>query len=270
MKKILVVLVSFVVLMFSVFGLSKSVSADETRDWEDELSKYILTGKDLDEFEKEEQAESHIIQKRSIEDSVNYEQNYTELRNSGVLGEDVTFDMYVELATSTPPTDPVDSEFRNRSKRSISDLSAGDILVTNGTSWGGITGHAGIYVGNGQIMSIAGGGSHPATIHIMEWMYKYNKAGKWTKVYRPATRYRGASAAQWSLNNYNGKDYSYGITTNIFGKDPTYCSKIVWQAYWWASAAPQVGGMKKPLIVAPYDLPDYFDVRATHTQTWKG
>ncbi len=39
----------------------------------------------------------------------------------------------------------------------------------------------------------------------------------------------------------------------IFEKDPTYCSKIVWQAYWYSSAAAQVGGMYQPLIASPYE-----------------
>ncbi len=51
--------------------------------------------------------------------------------------------------------------------------------------------------------------------------------------------------------------------------DPTYCSKIVWQAYWYSSAAVQVGGMYQPLIALPYDLPDYFDERAIHILTWE-
>ncbi|WP_277901858.1 hypothetical protein [Enterococcus lactis] len=45
--------------------------------------------------------------------------------------------------------------------------------------------------------------------------------------------------------------------------------KIVWQAYWYASAAVQVGGMYQPLIALPYDLPDYFDERAIHILTWE-
>ncbi|WP_429976093.1 hypothetical protein [Enterococcus sp. DIV0086] len=265
MKKLLFLLASLLFLFSSVLGMGYTASATEVDDMLNSLS---LTGDELDAFEKSEQ-----IQFRSMSpafDDFKLRQEYDALKASGALGEDVTYDMYVSLATTPPPTDPVAPEFRNRQKRGISDLAPGDILVTNGTSLDGAFGHAGIYAGNGFIMSIQGIGYKPAKMHIMQWMYYYNKPGSWTKVYRPAPRYNGSSAAEWSINHYDGKDYSYMITTNIFSENPTYCSKIVWQSYWYASGAVQVGGMYQPVIAQPYDLPDYFDVKPTHTQTWKG
>lgn len=265
MKKVLFLFTSLLFLFVSVFGIGYSASADEV----DELiNKASLTGEELDAFEKSEQIQ--FRSSYSAFDQSNLQNNYDGLKSSGVLGEDITFDMYVSSASTPPPTDPVAPEFRNRQKRGISDLAPGDILVTNGTSAPGLVGHAGIYTGNGFIMSIQGIGYNPAQMHIMQWMYNYNKPGRWTKVYRPTPRYKNRDAATWAINNYNGTDYTYMITTNVFSKNPTYCSKIVWQSYWFASAAVQVGGMKQPAIVNPYDLPNYFDVRPAHTQTWKG
>ncbi|EIB6117509.1 C40 family peptidase [Enterococcus faecalis] len=266
MKKFLFFLGSLLILLFVGIGHSPGVFAD---DLDDLINKQVLTGKELDDFENAEK-QNLYRSKYSVTNYAELQSEYDKLVSDGFIGSDVTFDMYVQMATTPPPTDPVAPEFRGKTTRGLSDLLPGDFLVTNGTSFGGLTGHAGIYVGNGLVMSIQGGNYHPATMHLMEWMYTYNKAGKWTKVYRPAGQYRPALAAQWAMNNYNGSGYKYGITTNIFGKNPTYCSKIVWQAYYYASAAAQVGGMKQPLIAAPYDLPNYFNNVPVHTQTWKG
>lgn len=265
MKKIFLLLVGVIFLSTICLGLHTNVYATDTDDM---IVKHALTGRELTEFEQNEQAQQSL--RSFTTDEATLQMDYQSLKNSGILGEDVTFEMYVDLATTAPPTDPVSPEFRNQAVRGVSDLKPGDFLITNATSFDGYTGHAGIYTGNGFIMSIQKPGTHPAQMHVMQWMYNYNKPGKWTKVYRPAPRYKGPNAGEWAINHYNGTNYSYGITTNIFGLNPTYCSKIVWQSYWYASGAVQVGGMYQPVIAKPYDMPKYFDTPPTHTQTWKG
>lgn len=237
------------------------VSADEVSEV---LSKYTLTGEELDKFEEQEQIQRNMKSAFSI-DSEKLEQDYDALQETGVLGEDITFEMYLELATTPPPSDPVDPRFRSIGGRP----QPGDIFITNGTSLGGLTGHAGIFLGNGTILSIIGPGAKPEALSIMDWTERYNsQKGTWTKIYRPAAKYRPELAEQWAINNYKGKNYSYKITTNIFEKNPTYCSKIVWQAYWYSSAAVQIGGFHTPIIASPYDLPDYFETRPAHVVTW--
>ncbi|EOL50367.1 hypothetical protein [Enterococcus caccae] len=260
MKKFMLLL-----LFVAVFLLpsSKKVYAD---DLSSVMDQYALTGKELDEFEKNERnvsrsSRSSVPQKTETE----LKEQYASLLESGYLGSDVTFEMYRELATATPPIDPVVSNARSVA----GNPQPGDIMITNGTSFGGLTGHAGIFLNNGTILSIQGGGYTPAAMSIIDWAKKYmSKKGQWTKIYRPAAKYKPNAAYQWAINNYRGKNYSYGINTNIWSKNPTYCSKIVWQAYWYSSAAAQVGGMKQPLIVSPYDLPAYFNSRPAHVGTW--
>lgn len=232
------------------------VSADEISEV---LSKYTLIGEELDKFEEQEQIQNNMKSIFSV-DSKKLEQDYDALQEAGILGEDITFEMYLEMATTPPPSDPVDSRFRSIGGRP----QPGDIFITNGTIMNGLTGHAGIFLGNGTILSIAGMGSTPQALSIMDWTQKYNsKQGTWTKIYRPAAKYRPELAEQWAINNYKGKDYSY-----IFEKNPTYCSKIVWQAYWYSSATVQIGGFHTPIIASPYDLPDYFETRPAHVVTW--
>lgn len=72
-----------------------------------------------------------------------------------------------------------------------------------------------------------------------------------TKVYRVSNS-SAAGAGTWASNNYNGMSYSYGFTGSINSKNPTYCSKIVWQAY------NSQGKAIKPdvALIMPYHLPD--------------
>lgn len=264
-KIIKLLLVLGTMLLFSTISLS--ASADEIEDF---ILKHMLLGEDLDRFEQEEKIQISLYDNQDINlDIIN--EKYQEYINIGLLSEDISYEMFLELATAEPPTDPVADEFRTYSV--AGQPQAGDILITNGTSAMGITGHAGIFLGhlgNGAILSIRGFGYKPEMIGIATWMQRYGGSGNWTKLYRPAERYKPALAAEFAMNQYAGKDYSYGITTNILGLDPTYCSKIVWQGYWYSSAAPQIGGFKKPLIASPYDLPDYFEESApVHIATWQ-
>lgn len=263
MKKIIWIL-SFIGILTVVVFNGEKVIADEMEDF---LSKYALTGEDLDKFEENELRQNQQRSSKSF-DLETLRDQYEQYRELGIFDEEVTFEIYVQLATTPPPTDTVAPEFRSVA----GNPQAGDILITNGTSLGGLTGHAGIFLGtlgNGGILSIQGPGYKPEVIGIFEWMRRYSGTNRWTKLYRPTSQYRPTDAARWAKNNYEFKNYSYGINMKIFEKDPTYCSKIVWQAYWYSSAAAQVGGMYQPFIASPYDLPNYFDKRPTHVATWQ-
>ncbi|KAA0690438.1 YiiX/YebB-like N1pC/P60 family cysteine hydrolase [Enterococcus faecium] len=265
MKKFLKIL-GLIGLIGLIIVVTPKAHADEVEEY---LTRNALLGEELDRFEENEQQQAKLKRlSKNRMDEIELRTKYEEYKALGVLEEDVTFELFTQLATSEPPTDPVAPEFRNARTK----MYYGDILITNDTSFWGVTGHAGIYlgsVGKNQILSIEGSGRPPKTMSVLDWESAYGKKGTWTKIYRVAEQYQPRLAARWALDNYDGKNYKYGITTNIFGMDPTYCSKIVWQAYWYASAAVQVGGMYQPLIALPYDLPDYFDERAIHILTWE-
>ncbi|MFB1050633.1 hypothetical protein [Paraliobacillus sp. JSM ZJ581] len=75
-----------------------------------------------------------------------------------------------------------------------------------------------------------------------------------TKVYRVSAS-TGNSAGNWAINNYKGKNYSYGFGGKITSKNPTCCSKIVWQSYCF------IGKATKPtsVMIIPYQLPSYIN-----------
>ncbi|WP_205004510.1 CHAP domain-containing protein [Scopulibacillus daqui] len=102
---------------------------------------------------------------------------------------------------------------------------AGDILVTSSTVSSGIIGHAAIVVNSTEIMEIRGPGYHPKVRSISSWF----KSFKNTKVIRINNYTKAKHAAAWA-KKYNRKA-KYKITSNLQSTNPTYCSKIVYQAY---------------------------------------
>lgn len=117
---------------------------------------------------------------------------YTELREEGVLGDNITYEYWVklnaraaklekELERSSQLKKVYDSNMFSIS--SSYSMKAGDIFVTNATSSFGLTGHAGIAISSSRILHIAGPGEHPTTLSLYSWNNDYTDNG-WTKVYR--------------------------------------------------------------------------------------
>lgn len=131
-------------------------------------------------------------------------------------------------------------------------VKAGDIVVTKTTNCKpnckGITGHAGIVIDSTYIAHISGPGAHPSKISISSWFKKYTS----TKVVRTNSKYKGkpSKAASWAAKYL--KDYpkaKYSITPNLSSKDPTYCSKLVYQAYYYGTGYPILASSG---IIHPY------------------
>ncbi|WP_152559168.1 hypothetical protein [Tumebacillus flagellatus] len=118
----------------------------------------------------------------------------------------------------------------------------GDILVTNSTSSSGLTGHAGIVVDySGNVVSIAGSGYHPTKYSVSTWFSSYPHE----KIVRHSNTSTAQSAANWASSfviNYSYLDYSLSDLASPYKS--TYCSKIVWDAYYYG---------------ANYTLPYYYD-----------
>ncbi|MFD1902005.1 hypothetical protein GQR36_21925 [Enterococcus termitis] len=177
------------VVLWFLFGIlflfPGQVFADELGNL---VEKYALTGEELDKFEQQEQK---IQNTRSS--VVNYDElyeNYVNFKAQGIFGDEVSFEMFLQEATTPAPSDPVDVRFRSVA----GSPQPGDIMITNGTSFLGVTGHAGIFIGNGKILSIGGGGEKPSEMPIINWMQRYKG---WTKIYRPAAKFNPKTAERW-------------------------------------------------------------------------
>ncbi|TKI25256.1 orthopoxovirus pf05708 family protein [Bacillus pumilus] len=104
----------------------------------------------------------------------------------------------------------------------------GDILVTNTDALKGIVGHAGIVINEKSFASIPGFRQHPQLDSILNW-FRYNAN---TKVIRINQEKTADLAGEWARDYVKAHPKArYSITMSIQSLDPTYCSKIVWQAY---------------------------------------
>ena len=256
MKKIVFVLLGLV----TIFSYPLTTKADEI---DDVVSKYSLVGKELDEFEQQERLGN--FQRSTDINKAEIASDYKNLMENGQLNDDTSYEEYYNFRTYPEPKDPVVDYARN--SRGIQSPNVGDILITNSTN-PDVIGHAGIYIGNSKILSIEGYGATPSVKSIFQWMVERNsKRDKWTKVYRPKAAYNPSKAANWGAKNILGKNISYGFRGAPTDLNPTYCSKIVFQSYWYAN---NCRGIVFPRYISPYALPNIFVNygQPDHVATW--
>ncbi|QQE81619.1 hypothetical protein [Alicyclobacillus sp. SO9] len=115
---------------------------------------------------------------------------------------------------------------------------AGDILVTNDTSSAGLTGHAGIVVDSqGDVETINGPLDSPI---IQSWSSFWSNNNYQVDVVQPNNASEGQNAANWAITwiYENGSSTYYNLTPNLYttaAGDATYCSKIVFDAYYYGA-----------------------------------
>ncbi|WP_156807454.1 hypothetical protein [Effusibacillus pohliae] len=128
----------------------------------------------------------------------------------------------------------------------------GEMLVTNSTSSAGLTGHSGIVTSNFKVAHIAGYGYHPEELTLDQWFARYPN----TKRVRNNTTSTALYIGRWAASYVSQYPYAnYGLATKLQGMDPTYCSKIVWQSYYYGSGVAFLGYRPdSTAIFAPYDI----------------
>ena len=77
----------------------------------------------------------------------------------------------------------------------------------------------------------------------------------WNKVYRHSDSSIAEDAAQWAEDTYKDSDAEYVITMDLESTDETYCSKLVWQAYYYGHTPSAANGPTWGVRL-PYSLPD--------------
>lgn len=207
--------------------------------------------------------------------------------------------LYEEYNVATNNTDPInyqdwliannygilsdtqESLFQKKiSKRSTADnkrrfvnlVKKGDILIT-GRGIGGLVGHAAIMTSNYWVLEMPGGKGwdhgikdNNRQVPKDKWFDKH--ASDWTTVYRNRDGTVARQAADWADRTYYNpsggatktKHITYKISTDIWSTNPSYCSKLVIQAYYYGT------GKKKVIrdlsiagrIIVPSTIPNYF------------
>lgn len=149
----------------------------------------------------------------------------------------------------------------------------GDMLITDGTSFGGLSGHAAIATTTYWVLDAPGykinGLNTTRQKPFSDWVKEYSvdRGGRiW--VYRLTNSTIASMAADWADRHYyssigsatQDKFPSYNIVSSLYTTDTVYCSKLVWQAYWYGSGSLPV--MKNPSsayqLILPYDMGTYF------------
>ncbi|MGC4379343.1 hypothetical protein WD019_20875, partial [Fictibacillus sp. Mic-4] len=157
-------------------------------------------------------------------------------------------------------------------------IKKGDILITDATSLYGLTGHAAIATTDNYILDAPGykiqtsRGMKKTTRQskVKDWLNQYNNTrGGTVWVYRVSSKYSWVAnaAADWADRHYYSSTGSatqnifpsYGINLYTKDTDPTYCSKIVYQAYYYGSSNLPFMVPVAASIIGPYGLIDHFE-----------
>lgn len=183
-------------------------------------------------------------------------QEYLQYVSDGILSSDITFEYWKQLKDQSVQLESVLENTDNFSEvygRDTYSMKNGDVFITNGTSSAGILGHAGIAISSTRIIHIAGFGDVPEVISLATWNSLYDHKG-WTKVYRSSNSTVATNAGDWADTTYRDSNAEYVIGTNLASTDETYCSKMVWQAYYYGTADEHHANGPAFGVRLPYDL----------------
>lgn len=173
-----------------------------------------------------------------------------------------------------------EGDFTVRAYKAGFNFQKGDFLVTNATSFKGITGHAAITTGANSVLD-APGYAHPVTKNgkkvslnttrqqsISSFLKMYNKKSyHWIAVWRAKRKDVSLKAAKWADTHYysskgtakQDKFPKYSLSYGLTSTNKVYCSKLVYQAYYYGSGSLNYVAPKAfAQLVDPYTLPHIF------------
>lgn len=124
-------------------------------------------------------------------------------------------------------------------------LKAGDIFITNATSSAGILGHAAIANGDNHILDMPGFFKTNRQSVTADWINEYSKPGYWIQVYRLKNSTLANKIAVYADTHYYSTTgtatqdvfLDYALTPHLYEINPTYCSKLVYDALWYGSGS---------------------------------
>ena len=196
-------------------------------------------------------------------------QEYLDYVDAGWIKSDITYEIWQEMVEQSMTLEEIlensedfvlvydSSDVGTYGVAPIYSMEKGDIFVTNGTSSAGILGHAGIAISASNILHIAGFGENPDIISLNQWNSAYTDTDTdhWTKVYRHYSSSTATEAGDWAYDTYAYTDVEYALSLDLSSTNETYCSKIVWQAYYYGPSSPAATGSLSGYVL-PYDLVD--------------
>ncbi|KXY10992.1 hypothetical protein [Bacillus sp. FSL K6-0067] len=199
---------------------------------------------------------------------------YDEGRTKGVLDESIS---YAEWIKANNYGQFEYEEVKTRKPRAVVDgfnIQKGDILITNGTSSAGIAGHAAIANGNNHILDAPGFLNYTRQMTMQKWINEYKKDG-WVKVYRLSDSNLAQQAASWADRTFysstgssvQDKFIPYFINHYLYSISPTYCSKLVFQSFYYGTGSAKVMKAKSGFL-PPFSLIDAFQMKPMLVKTY--
>lgn len=191
------------------------------------------------------------------------QEKFLELQKEGIYGLDVTYEMAKEAFDPPEGIEEIivkkdDIQYGPAQPNDGTTWRAGDIFITakpgNGiVSW--TYGHAGIMGTDGKIVDMISSGVRKI------WPYEWFSQNGSISVYRVPNSSVAWNAGNWATNyysSYRGR-VQYSINTDKYSKDKMYCSKLVWQAYWFGTGSAPVLRSPSFAIIHPYGLTTQFN-----------
>ncbi|MDC0706785.1 hypothetical protein SAMN04487776_1614 [Priestia megaterium] len=109
---------------------------------------------------------------------------------------------------------------------------AGDIIITSKRTTSHYTGHAMIVTDKLKVAEIAGPNKHPRELTFAEYKKAYPTVKSVVRIQNTKIATKAGAAARQYVADYKTATYSVTSHTDLRYKKVTYCSKMVWQAYW--------------------------------------
>ncbi len=140
----------------------------------------------------------------------------------------------------------------------------GDIFITKSTSSWGLTGHAGILVGD-KVLEITPGYNNgvPAVIALSTWFSRYPE----TIIMRYTEGRDIPVNAAWYGHTFyvdgDGADNEYSVVSGITSLTKDYCSSLVWKCYHFGAGFDfeifdsELLIWRNPIIILPYEFITY-------------
>ncbi len=139
----------------------------------------------------------------------------------------------------------------------------------------GVIGHAAILNADGYVLEMPGGqgwwnGLPDNNRQLPKRQWITNNIKKWTSVYRIRNTNLAKQVARFVDTHYYNTNggatknihIDYVLDWRIKLKNPNYCFKLVWQAYYYGSGnLPVMKEVSSTALIAPTALPNAFDSR---------
>ncbi|MGH1842336.1 hypothetical protein ABE867_16855 [Enterococcus gallinarum] len=221
-------------------------------DWLDDEKKYMRPNYDF--F------------KSNILDSVSYNE-WLEMNNYGVMS-----DTKLPLLQNKNSNRRQARSAQDNINKFCKDAKAGDILIVSGNFPTGVIGHAAIMNSDNTVLEMSGGKGWEKGIPDNNHQYSKrtwikNHIKDWTSIYRISDSKLAKKVARYVDTNYFSSKgtatrdihIDYKIDSLLKNKNPNYCSKLVYQAFYYGTGDLPV--MKPTIpwgVIPPANLPTTF------------